>query len=47
MCGSLGGERGYSRKRGNVGKVEKKGIEGMVNFSGMGRKDWEWRVGGR
>lgn len=38
-------ETGYTTNTRNVGKLQNKGIEAMVNFTPIRTKDWEWSVG--
>lgn len=38
-------ETGYTSNTRNVGKLQNKGIEAMVNFIPIRTKDWEWSVG--
>lgn len=38
-------ETGYTSNTRNVGKLQNKGIEAMVNFTPIRTKDWEWSVG--
>ena len=45
ISATLAPETGYTSNTRNVGKLQNKGIEAMVNFTPIRTKDWEWSVG--
>ncbi len=45
ISATLAPETGYTSNTRNVGKLQNKGIEAMLNFTPIRTKDWEWSVG--
>lgn len=45
ISATLANETGYSTNTRNVGKLQNRGIEAMVNFTPIRTRDWEWNVG--
>lgn len=45
ISATLAPETGYTSNTRNVGKLQNRGIEAMVNFTPIRTKDWEWNVG--
>ena len=45
ISATLAPETGYTSNTRNVGKLQNKGIEAMINFTPIRTKDWEWSVG--
>jgi len=45
ISATLAPETGYTSETKNIGKLENKGIELMVNLTPIRTKDWEWNVG--
>ncbi len=45
ISATLAPETGYTTNTRNVGKLENRGIEAMLNFTPVRSKNWEWNVG--
>ena len=45
ISATLAPETGYTSNTRNVGKLQNKGIEAMINVTPIRTKDWEWSVG--
>lgn len=45
ISATLAPETGYTTNTRNVGKLQNRGIEAMINFTPIRTNDWEWSVG--